>query len=42
MAPHLQSHDKTIVGSPEAMIPLADVRTLKPNGMALGPTEIST
>jgi IPT/TIG domain len=28
---------ETIVGSPEAMIPLADVRTLKPNGMALGP-----
>jgi hypothetical protein len=28
---------ETIVGAPEAMIPLADVRTLKPNGMALGP-----
>ena len=28
---------ETIVGVPEAMIPLADVRTLKPNGMALGP-----
>jgi hypothetical protein len=28
---------ETLVGSPEAMIPLADVRTLKPNGMALGP-----
>jgi hypothetical protein len=28
---------ETIIGSPEAMIPLADVRTLKPNGMALGP-----
>jgi hypothetical protein len=26
-----------LVGVPEAMIPLADVRTLKPNGMALGP-----
>jgi hypothetical protein len=28
---------ETLVGVPEAMIPLADVRTLKPNGMALGP-----
>jgi hypothetical protein len=28
---------ETIVGAPEAMIPLADVRTLKPNGMAMGP-----
>jgi hypothetical protein len=28
---------ETLVGAPEAMIPLADVRTLKPNGMALGP-----
>lgn len=28
---------ETISGAPEAMIPLADVRTLKPNGMALGP-----
>jgi hypothetical protein len=28
---------ETIVGAPEAMVPLADVRTLKPNGMALGP-----
>jgi hypothetical protein len=28
---------ETIVGVPEAMIPLADVRTLKPNGMAMGP-----
>jgi hypothetical protein len=28
---------ETITGAPEAMIPLADVRTLKPNGMALGP-----
>ena len=28
---------ETITGSPEAMLPLADVRTLKPNGMALGP-----
>jgi hypothetical protein len=28
---------ETIVGPPEAMVPLADVRTLKPNGMALGP-----
>ncbi|HEY2912455.1 MAG TPA: IPT/TIG domain-containing protein [Candidatus Angelobacter sp.] len=28
---------ETLVGSPEAMIPLADVTTLKPNGMALGP-----
>jgi hypothetical protein len=28
---------ETIVGSPEAMIPLANVTTLKPNGMALGP-----
>jgi hypothetical protein len=28
---------ESIVGAPEAMIPLADVRTLKPNGMALGP-----
>ncbi|HEY2236886.1 MAG TPA: IPT/TIG domain-containing protein [Candidatus Angelobacter sp.] len=28
---------ETIVGPPEGMIPLADVRTLKPNGMALGP-----
>ena len=28
---------ETIVAAPEAMIPLADVRTLKPNGMALGP-----
>ena len=26
-----------LVGVPEAMIPLADVRTLKPNGMAMGP-----
>jgi hypothetical protein len=31
------SATETIVGPPEAMIPLADVRTLKPNGMALGP-----
>ena len=28
---------ETILGAPEAMVPLADVRTLKPNGMALGP-----
>jgi hypothetical protein len=28
---------ETLIGAPEAMIPLADVRTLKPNGMALGP-----
>jgi hypothetical protein len=28
---------ETIIDSPEAMIPLANVRTLKPNGMALGP-----
>jgi hypothetical protein len=28
---------ESIVGAPEAMIPLADVRTLKPNGMAMGP-----
>ncbi|PWT89045.1 MAG: hypothetical protein C5B56_07785 [Proteobacteria bacterium] len=28
---------ETLVGVPEAMIPLADVRTLKPNGMAMGP-----
>jgi len=28
---------ETIVGGPEAMIPLANVLTLKPNGMALGP-----
>ncbi|PWT89046.1 MAG: hypothetical protein C5B56_07790 [Proteobacteria bacterium] len=28
---------ESIVGAPEAMVPLADVRTLKPNGMALGP-----
>jgi hypothetical protein len=28
---------KTILDAPEAMVPLADVRTLKPNGMALGP-----
>jgi hypothetical protein len=28
---------ENLVGAPEAMIPLADVRTLKPNGMALGP-----
>jgi hypothetical protein len=28
---------ETIIGAPEAMVPLADVRTLKPNGMALGP-----
>lgn len=28
---------EAIVGSPEGMVPLADVRTLKPNGMALGP-----
>lgn len=28
---------ETILGVPEAMTPLADVRTLKPNGMALGP-----
>ncbi len=28
---------ETIVGAPEGMIPLADVTTLKPNGMALGP-----
>ena len=27
---------ETLQGSPEGMIPLADVRTLKPNGMALG------
>jgi len=28
---------ETIAPTPEAMLPLADVRTLKPNGMALGP-----
>ncbi len=28
---------ETLVGAPEAMIPLANVTTLKPNGMALGP-----
>jgi hypothetical protein len=28
---------EVIAGPPVAMIPLADVRTLKPNGMALGP-----
>lgn len=28
---------ETLVGVPESMIPLANVRTLKPNGMALGP-----
>jgi hypothetical protein len=28
---------ETIIGSPTGMVPLADVRTLKPNGMALGP-----
>jgi hypothetical protein len=28
---------ESIIGAPEAMVPLADVRTLKPNGMALGP-----
>ncbi|HET6934996.1 MAG TPA: IPT/TIG domain-containing protein [Candidatus Angelobacter sp.] len=28
---------ETIIGAPEAMVPLADVRTLKPNGMAIGP-----
>jgi hypothetical protein len=28
---------ETLVGAPEAMIPLADVRTLKPNGLAIGP-----
>jgi len=28
---------ETIVGMPEAMVPLADVTSLKPNGMALGP-----
>jgi hypothetical protein len=28
---------ETIVAAPEAMVPLADLRTLKPNGMALGP-----
>lgn len=28
---------ETLQGVPEAMVPLADVRTLKPNGMALGP-----
>jgi len=31
------SATETIVGPPEGMLPLADVRTLKPNGMALGP-----
>jgi hypothetical protein len=29
--------NETIIGAPEGMVPLADVRTLKPNGMALGP-----
>ncbi len=28
---------ETIVDAPEAMVPLADTRTLKPNGMVLGP-----
>jgi sugar lactone lactonase YvrE len=28
---------ESLVGAPEAMVPLADVRSLKPNGMALGP-----
>jgi len=28
---------ETLVGPPEAMVPLANVRTLKPNGMAIGP-----
>ncbi len=31
------SATEKIVGAPEGMAPLADVRTLKPNGMALGP-----
>jgi hypothetical protein len=31
------SATERIVGVPEGMLPLADVRTLKPNGMALGP-----
>jgi hypothetical protein len=31
------SATESIVGTPEGMIPLANVRTLKPNGMALGP-----
>jgi hypothetical protein len=30
---------ETMVGAAEGMIPLADVRTLKPNGMALGPLD---
>jgi sugar lactone lactonase YvrE len=28
---------ETVTGAPEAMIPLANVTTLKPNGMAIGP-----
>jgi hypothetical protein len=28
---------ETIIAPPEAMVPLADVRTLKPNGMVMGP-----
>ena len=32
----IDSSSERVVGSPEAMIPLANVRTLKPNGMALG------
>jgi len=31
------SATETIVGAPEGMLPLADLKTLKPNGMALGP-----
>jgi hypothetical protein len=34
-------NSETIIGVPEAMVPLADLRTLKPNGMALGPNYIA-